>query len=88
MLRQKYGMPLAQKPFFEPQPKDVKWRDLLELSPTQTLSELLLPIPWLLLSLALYASPLFWLGFPASFMFFLCALRPVSYTHLTLPTKA
>ncbi len=75
MLRQKYGMPLAHKPFFEPQPQNVLWRDLLEMSRTRTLHELALPLPWLFLSLALYASPLFWLGFPASFMFFLCALR-------------
>lgn len=56
-------------------PKGIPWQDLTHVTPRQRLIELTLPLPWLVLSLALYASPLWPLGFPASFMFFLCALR-------------
>ncbi|MEX0286502.1 MAG: fatty acid desaturase [Paracoccaceae bacterium] len=56
-------------------PKDIAWRDLTELSGRQVLVELTLPLPWFCLSLILYASPLWPLGFVASFVFFLCALR-------------
>lgn len=40
-----------------------------------TVRELALPLPWLILSLVLYASPIWPAGAIASFMFFLCALR-------------
>lgn len=59
----------------EPRPQGIEWRDLTGMSPSRTTRELLLPLPWLALSLALYASPLPALGLLASFMFFLCALR-------------
>ncbi|WP_371226323.1 fatty acid desaturase [Roseovarius sp. 2305UL8-3] len=59
----------------EPTPKGVKWHDLTGMTPARTLHELLLPLPWLSLSLVLYASPLWMAGPLASFMFFLCALR-------------
>lgn len=56
-------------------PKGVPWRDLADVTPRMRLGELFLPLPWLALSLALYASPLWPLGALGSFMFFLCALR-------------
>lgn len=56
-------------------PKDIRWQDLASISPRQRLIELTLPLPWLALSWALYASALWPLGALASFMFFLCALR-------------
>ena len=56
-------------------PRGVRWHDLTDMTARDTLRELVLPLPWLALSLWLYASSLWPLGFPASFMFFLCALR-------------
>ena len=56
-------------------PKGVSWHDLAPMSRGDTLRELILPLPWLALALALFATPAWPLGFPASFMFFLCALR-------------
>lgn len=56
-------------------PRGVEWHDLTEMGPREILRELTLPLPWLLCSLALFASPVWPLGFLASFMFFLCALR-------------
>lgn len=59
----------------EKAPKGIRWDDLARMRRRDILRELTLPLPWLVLSLALYASPCWALGFPASFMFFLCALR-------------
>lgn len=59
----------------EKAPKGIEWHDLTPLSRWQTLRELTLPLPWLALSWALYASALWPLGAVGSFMFFLCALR-------------
>lgn len=59
----------------ETPPKGVAWHDLAHLTNWQRLVELTLPLPWLALSVALYASPVWMLGSLASFMFFLCALR-------------
>lgn len=56
-------------------PKGIRTDDLLGISRWQTIVELTLPLPWLALSWALYASALWPLGALASFMFFLCALR-------------
>ena len=56
-------------------PAGIAWHDLTPLAPRDTLRELALPLPWLALSWALYASPLWPLGAAASFVFFLCALR-------------
>ncbi len=61
--------------FVEKPPQGLRWKDLLPVSRAMTLHELTLPLPWLAGSLILYASPYFWLGPIASFMFFLCALR-------------
>ncbi len=56
-------------------PIGIPWHDLQEMRLRDTLHELALPLPWLAASWMLFASPLWFLGFPASFMFFLCALR-------------
>lgn len=80
MLSQSRKHPLlprahSERCYAERPPKQAKWRDLVDVSPDVTLTELILPVPWLALSLFLYASPAPWLGPLASFMFFLCALR-------------
>lgn len=59
----------------ETAPLTVLWQDLVPLSRHQKIIELTLPLPWLLASWALYASPFWWVGAFPSFMFFLCALR-------------
>lgn len=59
----------------EKTPAGLDWTDLAVIPHHQILVELSLPLPWLALSLGLYASPLWPLGFVASFMFFLCCLR-------------
>ncbi|WP_415921381.1 fatty acid desaturase [Tateyamaria sp. SN6-1] len=59
----------------EKPPKGVAWHDLTGLDRWQTVRELALPLPWLLLSWALYATAWWPLGLLASFMFFLCGLR-------------
>ena len=56
-------------------PIGIRWSDLQPMRWQDTLHELTLPLPWLLASWTLFASPYWLLGFPASFMFFLCALR-------------
>jgi fatty acid desaturase len=59
----------------EQAPLGVDWRDLQSIPPCQVLIELVLPVPWLLLSVALYSGPGWFLGPMASFFFFLCCLR-------------
>ncbi|MGI9395161.1 MAG: fatty acid desaturase, partial [Boseongicola sp.] len=59
----------------EKAPTGVNWHDLTPMSRVDTLRELFLPLPWLTASWALYASPFWYAGPIASFMFFLCALR-------------
>lgn len=59
----------------ETPPPEVPWADLAVLPRHQVLVELALPLPWLALSLALFATPVWPLGALASFMFFLCCLR-------------
>lgn len=59
----------------EPTPSNIEWRDLTQIPRYQVLIELWLPLPWLALSLILYAGPWWPLGAVGSFMFFLCALR-------------
>ena len=59
----------------EKRPSGVEWHDLASIDRLGTIRECLLPVPWLILSLALYASPAWYLGALASFMFYLCALR-------------
>ena len=61
----------------DPRLKQIEWRDLCDLSRKDVIFEVLIPLPWLIASLALayYGWWLFALG--ASFMFFLCGLRQV-----------
>jgi len=57
--------------------RGVKWRDLCELSRGDVIRELLLPIPWIIISLALAYFEYWFFALGASFMFFLCGLRQV-----------
>ncbi|SLN65344.1 Fatty acid desaturase [Falsiruegeria litorea R37] len=59
----------------ETPPPGVNWKDLTPVNRRQTLIELTLPLPWLVLSWWLYASTLWPVGALGSFMYFLCALR-------------
>ncbi|MGR3622680.1 fatty acid desaturase [Pseudophaeobacter sp.] len=59
----------------EETPRNVNCQDLLPVTHRQCWGELTLPLPWLLFSWGLYASPFWPAGAFASFMFFLCALR-------------
>jgi fatty acid desaturase len=61
----------------DPRVRSVQWRDLRRLSRRETVGELLLPLPWLVLSLALADGGWYLLALPASFMFFLTSLRQV-----------
>ena len=56
-------------------PIGIRWNDLQPMRKRDTIHELSLPLPWLLVSWLFFASPYWPLGFLASFMFFLCALR-------------
>ncbi len=74
----------------EKPPRGIRWDDLTTLNARDIVHELTLPLPWLALSLALYASPAWPLGFVASFMFFLCALRlnhEAIHGNLALPRR-
>lgn len=62
-------------PALERAPLGVDVEDLHEVPPYQFLIELLLPAPWLVLSVVLYNGPFWVLGPVASFFFFLCCLR-------------
>jgi fatty acid desaturase len=55
----------------------VPWRDLATLSPAAAAKELLLPLPWLGLSLALASAELYPAALAMSFVFFLTGLRVV-----------
>ena len=72
-------------------PQNIPWHDLTPLSRLDIVRELTLPLPWLLLSWALYASALWPFGAIGSFMFFLCALRlnhEAIHSNLALPRRA
>ncbi len=55
----------------------VPWRDLLPLRAREIVGELLLPLPWLALSLALAHCRVYAAALAASFVFFLTGLRVV-----------
>ena len=55
----------------------IEWKDLRTLSRWQVVQELLLPVPWLVGSLAAAAYEWYALALPCSFMFFLTGLRQV-----------
>ena len=66
----------------DPRLADVDWKDLLSLSRGEVVYEVLLSLPWLVVSLVLAHLALTWplLWIPAlgcSFTFFLCGLRQV-----------
>jgi len=54
---------------------NVEWKDLLTYQPWETLKELFLPIPWIILALWATSQTWYWLTLPASFYFFLACLR-------------
>jgi fatty acid desaturase len=67
------------------------WLDLIPLSRAEKAWELLLPFPWLLLSLWCYGSERPWLGVFPSFYFFLTGLRQshqAQHYTLGLPRRA
>lgn len=59
----------------DPRLPGVRWRDLVELSSAERAWELLLPLPWLALSLISYSNGWIAPGMSASFFFFLTGLR-------------
>lgn len=60
-----------------PRVRSIEWHDLTRLSRAEIANELLLSLPWLVLSLLLAAARLYPLALLASFMFFLAGLRQV-----------
>src|SRR5579859_1580331 len=63
--------------FQDPRIRSLQWKDLTLLSSVEIVKELLLSLPWLLLSLWLASRGLFALALAPSFMFFLVGLRQV-----------
>ncbi len=61
----------------DPRVRGVEWRDLCKLSKGDVIRELLISVPWLIISLVLAYYQLWFLALGASFMFFLCGLRQV-----------
>lgn len=59
----------------DPALRQVAWRDLVAMRPRDGLIECLHPLPWLTLSFVLASANLRLFAIPASFMFFLTALR-------------
>jgi fatty acid desaturase len=62
-------------PAADPALRHVAWRDLVTMRPRDGVVECLHPLPWLALSLTLAQVELWPLAIPATFMFFLTALR-------------
>ncbi len=65
----------------DPRVRSVEWRDLLALSTTEIVLELLLSGPWLAASLFLASRGAYALALPLSFIFFLTGLRQVHNAH-------
>src|SRR4051794_25163795 len=61
----------------DPRVRSVAWRDLVRLRPHEVVYELLLPLPWLALSLLLAHGRWYVPALLASFVFFLTGLRQV-----------
>jgi fatty acid desaturase len=57
--------------------KSVEWTDLRSLGAREVVTEILLPLPWLLVSLFAAAAHWYIVALPCSFMFFLTGLRLV-----------
>jgi fatty acid desaturase len=68
---------MKQKILRDPRIRAVEWRDLARLTTSETVIELVLPLPWLLGSLWLANHRFFAPALPLSFMFFLVGLRLV-----------
>jgi fatty acid desaturase len=75
----------------DPRVRALPWKDLVPLRPRERLRELLLPAPWLALSLLAARHELWPLAIVGSFYFFLTGLRLVHDTfhgNLGLPRRA
>ena len=59
----------------DPRIRAIEWKDLARLSPLESMCELVLSLPWLVLSLWLASLGLWPLALGASFLFFLTGLR-------------
>jgi hypothetical protein len=57
--------------------RSVQWKDLTLLSSAEIIKELLLSLPWLLISLGMASKGWVFLALAPSFMFFLVGLRQV-----------
>lgn len=57
--------------------KGIQWTDLLKLSPFEIYYELIISLPWLLLSLIAAANGLYLMALTFSFVFFITGLRQV-----------
>lgn len=57
--------------------KNIQWRDLVPMSKRESIQEVLLSLPWLLLSLTLAHYQFYFFALGASFMFFMVGLRQV-----------
>ena len=68
---------MALEIMHDPRVRSVEWRDLCELSRGDVIRELLVSVPWLIISLVLAYYQLWFFALGASFMFFLCGLRQV-----------
>lgn len=69
------GLWVRVERMIERAPSGVEWQDLAQVPRWQFAVEIALPLPWLALSLWLYAGAFWPLGLAASFVFFLCCLR-------------
>ena len=63
------------RPTTDPALRQVAWRDLVAMRPRDGVIECLHPLPWLALSFIFASAGLWLLAIPATFMFFLTALR-------------
>ena len=71
--------------------RSVRWRDLGTLNAREVASELLLPLPWVAVSLGAASMQWYVLALPCSFMFFLTGLRQVHgafHYSIGLPRRA
>src|SRR5438477_4787794 len=72
-------------------PQNVEWRDLVAMNPVEKAWELVLGVPWLILSLWCYGNGWWLAGLVCSFYVFLTGLRQshnAQHYSLGLPRKA
>lgn len=68
--------------------RSIEWKDLTVLSNFEIFYELVISIPWLLLSIVAVMPDVYILALPFSFMFFLTGLRQVhNASHYALGTS-